>query len=65
MKYLIYQSFASASQPVKVFDTEDQVRIFITDQANELNYGLYRWWTIDNVDYYDVGPCIYAVHTIA
>lgn len=65
MKYLIYKSFASASQPTKVFDTEDQVHNFIADQANELNYGMYRWWTIDGIDFYDVGPCIYAVHTVA
>ena len=64
MKYLIYQSFRAASDPVVAFNTEDEVANFITSEADRLNYGLYRWWSIDNVDYYDVGPHIYAVHKI-
>lgn len=64
MKYLIYKSFAAASDPVAAFNTEDEVARFIVSEADRLNYGLYRWWSIDNADYYDVGPCIYAVHKI-
>ena len=64
MKYLIYQSFAAASDPVVAFDTEKEVANFIVSEADRLIYCLYRWWSIDNVDYYYVGPRIYAVHKI-
>lgn len=32
---------------------------FIYDSAKELNYGIFRRWTVDGNTYYDVGPVTY------
>lgn len=35
---------------------------WIKAQAVELNYGLYRSWSMDNKDFYDVGPHVYFIY---
>lgn len=34
---------------------------WIAAAAQELNFGIYRIWTEDGYEMYDVGPCVYAI----
>lgn len=46
---------------VVVLKTREAVEKFIKKQANKLNYGFYRYWTVDGDSYYDCGPITYKV----
>jgi len=41
--------------------TAEDVKKFIAKSARNLNYGIYRYWRIDDKDYYDCGPITYVV----
>ena len=41
--------------------TKSEVEKFIADSARNINYGIYRYWRIDDKDYYDCGVITYVV----
>lgn len=43
------------------FPTRDAAIEWITKCANDWNYGIYRMWTLDGYDYYDVGPRTFCI----
>lgn len=41
--------------------TKSEVEKFIANSARNINYGIYRYWRIDDKDYYDCGVITYIV----
>lgn len=46
---------------IGIFSTRKRALEWITKRATEWNYGLYRTWSINGWDYYDVGPRVFKI----
>ena len=62
MRYEIRYAYTNIC--VCTVDSKEEVAAFVCHKANELNYGFYRHWEIDGVEYYDCGPRTYAVKKV-
>lgn len=62
MKYEISKAYTDTF--VCVVDTQEEVMKYVERKANKFNFGLYRYWTIEDVDYYDCGPTVYKVQKV-
>lgn len=60
---MIYKinNYRGDKELVTELKSAEAVKKFIVKQANKLNYGFYRWWTVDGDTYYDCGPITYKV----
>ena len=56
---VIYNAYDK--EAVASFPTREEAIKWMTDRAAEWNYGIYRTWTIDGLEYYDVGPRVYCI----
>ena len=45
--------------------TFEEFRCRMVIDASRHNYGVFRQWSVDGVDYYDVGPIVYKVRLAA
>lgn len=45
--------------------TYEQAKEFIVAEAARDNCGMFRFWEIDGVEHYDVGPRVYAIQDIS
>lgn len=60
MQYLIYKGFSTMATPVKACDNEDEVEIFIRNEAAAFNDGHWRYQHHDGKDYYIIGDLAYT-----
>lgn len=57
--YVVYENYTGEVVLMGVPYT--QVQKFISVAAQEMNYGLYRYWQHDDETFYDCGPRTYVV----
>jgi hypothetical protein len=49
---------------VGTFPSRVDAETWITSQAVRLNYGMYRTYSMDGWDYFDIGPRTYCIRSI-
>lgn len=58
--YCVYRGYRSTAA-IAVYFNEDEAVSLIKNIAEANNGGIYRMWTMDNVDFYDCGLNIYKI----
>ena len=58
--YCVYRGYRS-TEAIAVYYNPNRAVELIKSIADANNGGIYRMWTMDNVDYYDCGLNIYKV----
>lgn len=61
IQYKIVDNYTK--ETIKICDSADEVKIFIRQMAMKENYGIYRYWTDGECDYYDTDH-VYKIEKI-
>jgi hypothetical protein len=59
-QYFVYRGYRG-SEPIAIYHNMDQVIALVHNTAAEHNFGFYRSWTMDGIDFYDCGDIVYKV----
>lgn len=62
MKYEVCKAYKNTY--VRTVDSWEEVMEFVRVEATENNYGMYRYWEMDGVTYFDCGPTVYTVKEV-